>query len=364
MKKSIMYVINNLGFGGAQKVQVFLANKSIRFFDSVQIVSLFKDDQVFTIDEKIELKFFKNKPKKRYLFSKIILYFKIIIKLRSEIKLNKPDIAVVFSSEEVFLVKIASIFLKLKIVGSERYNPLGLPKYKKMLNRLFFRFANHLIIQVPDLEQFYRRDNITVIPNPYYSENEITPCSIQRFDKIVAISARFEYRKGIDILLKAFHIFQKTHSSFELDIYGDGTLIEEYRKIINELAITNVNFYPAQINIIDLVKCAKLFVLPSREEGMPNILIEALASGMPSIASNCPPGGPKYLSSNNTKLLLYETENFQELAEKMTIVVDNKEVSKYLSSNAIEIRNELDPNRIYEQWLDVFMDLIGDKNEK
>ncbi len=361
-KKRILFVNNNLGYGGAQKIQVFLANMLSKDFETVDIISLFGDTCVFNINDEVNVKQLKNKQKKRNIISKTFLYIKIVIQLRKVIKKRKPDVIISFSSEEVFLVKLASMFKKVKILGSERYNPLGLSRSGKRKNKRYFSYAEHLVLQVPGLVEFYDRKNVTVIPNPYFSEVEITPCQTERNNKIVAVSARFEYRKGIDILLKAFSIFEKKYPEYELEIYGDGELKSSYLEMIKELDIKNVSIYPSKKNIIKDLKCSKMFILPSREEGMPNILIEAMGAGIPSISADCPPGGPRYLSNDESRVLLYDVENYYELYEKMVKLVTNPEFSKSLSDKALLVKEDLQPNKIYEEWKKVIMKLVGDIN--
>ena len=128
MTKRILFIINNLGYGGAQKIQVFLANMASNDFENVDIVVLFGTQCVFNIDDKVNVKYLSNKQKKRNIILKIFLYFKIVFQLRKVIKRRKPKVIISFSSEEVLLAHLASLFRKVKILGSERYNPLGLTK--------------------------------------------------------------------------------------------------------------------------------------------------------------------------------------------------------------------------------------------
>ena len=288
----------------------------------------------------------------------------MVRKLRKVLLSIKPDLVVSFSYQEVLLIKVAYILKKTKVVGSERYNPYGLTKMSKFMNKTIFGLVNHMVVQVPDLKLFYANvRNLTVIPNPYFSNNEDSPCKIVREKTIVTASARFEHRKGIDILLKAFNIIQKEYPDYQLKIYGSGQLETEYKRIITELDIKNVYILPPSKNIIQLVKCCEIFVLPSREEGMPNVLIEAMSIGIPCISTNCPPGGPKYLSNNQTRVLLYEVENYQELAMKIKLIINNKELSNSLSENGTELKRILNPTIIFEQWLRVFFTVLEEKNE-
>lgn len=358
MKKRILIVINNLGIGGAQKIQVFLANMLSKDFETVDIVSLFGTECVFSINNEINIQHLQNIRRKRNYISKIMLYIKIINQLRKIIKKRKPDILISFSSEEVLLSKIASRFKKVKILGSERYNPLGLSRFGKRRNKFYFSFAHHMVLQVPTLIDFYNRKDVTVIPNPYFSETEIEKCREERNNKIVAVTARFEHRKGIDVLLKGFSIFQKSNPGYELEIYGEGELKSYYLDIIKDLNIKNVTIYPSKKNIIQELKCSKMFVLPSREEGMPNVLIEALGAGIPSISADCPPGGPKYLSQNESRVLLYDVEDYESLAIQMERIATDESLSEFLSQNALTIKNELEPTKIYLKWQETICKLV------
>ena len=71
--------------------------------------------------------------------------------------------------------------------------------------------------------------------------------------------------------------------------------------------------------LLKKTRAARLFVLPSRSEGIPNILIEAMMARIPTVSSDCSPGGARLLTSNGEVGLLAENNNIMSLAEKSGI---------------------------------------------
>ena len=95
---------------------------------------------------------------------------------------------------------------------------------------------------------------------------------------------------------------------------------------------------------------------------MPNILIEALEQEYHQY-HRLSSWRPKVLSKTETRLLLYDVEDYNKLSEKMIELAINQELSKTLSSNALSIREELNPQKIYNKWRKVIIQLVGDLGE-
>lgn len=129
-------------------------------------------------------------------------------------------------------------------------------------------------------------------------------------EKIVLFVGKFDAQKNVQVLLEAMrHVDSEIHAS----IVGDGHLrglLEEFAKV-HDLS-NRVTFCGATENIRDYYSIADLFVLPSRAEGLSNVILEAMASGLPVIASDVP--GNRFVIRNGQDGYLTPPENAQELA--------------------------------------------------
>ncbi len=147
-------------------------------------------------------------------------------------------------------------------------------------------------------------------------------------------------RKGIDILLEAFAKLTKTVSDCQLTLVGSGKDENKLKDMVDSLNIHNkVVFAGEQLNPYPFYRRASVFVLPSRAEGFPNVLIEAMGMGLPAIASDCQTGPSEIIDPNNSGFLfqvgdsdgleklmqlLYSDENIRKtVGEKARITIEN-----------------------------------------
>lgn len=168
---------------------------------------------------------------------------------------------------------------------------------------------------------------------------------------------RLVRQKGVDILLEAFHILNETYSNLELRIGGSGEKEIEYRSLSARLGldqkVTWLGDLSRQQVKTELESCV-LFILPSRHENNPVVLLEALSCGKPIVATDC--GGPEELITP-VNGLVSKTGDSTDLAEKVSLIVNN--ISSYPSSS---IRNEFDETysskTATQKILDVYNDVL------
>jgi glycosyltransferase involved in cell wall biosynthesis len=125
------------------------------------------------------------------------------------------------------------------------------------------------------------------------------------------------------------------------------------RQLAEELGIAQRLHLPGRVgNVADWYRRADLFVLSSRYEGFPNVLLEAMASGCPCIAFDCDTG-PRDVIQNGTNGVLVPAENVDELKAEMSRLMINDEFRIKLSSEAIKARYQFEEEAIMAQWKQV-----------
>ena len=127
------------------------------------------------------------------------------------------------------------------------------------------------------------------LPNTFRQEQSILP---QNSVQIVFVGSIELDRKGLDILIDAVEILIKESApSFKLIIVGDGPDISLLRDlVVSKGLVSLVEFWGESERPLDIIKNSDLLVLPSRREGLPNVMLEAMACGVCVIASSCPVG--------------------------------------------------------------------------
>ena len=139
--------------------------------------------------------------------------------------------------------------------------------------------------------------NVTVIPNPCSLDGQKVSIKSAKSKTILAVG-RLHEQKGFDLLLQAWKPIEKTYSDWSLRIVGEGPKRAELEAQIESQSLKRVVLAGATNNVLDEYEAASIFVLSSRYEGLPLALIEAMWSGLPCIAFDCPQGPAELLAEN------------------------------------------------------------------
>lgn len=186
----------------------------------------------------------------------------------------------------------------------------------------------------------FRADHLVDIPNgidiaQFHPDPQRRPHPENPARDIVCV-ARLQYAKGIDVLLHAWgrmmHAFSEQDTSLKprLLLVGEGPLRAKLERITAELGIQDsVEFLGLRRDVVELLQQAWGFVLPSRWEGMPNALIEAMACGLPCIATRV--SGSEDIITDGRNGLLVEPENPIEMAEALKRVIEDKSLAQQLA---------------------------------
>jgi len=196
--------------------------------------------------------------------------------------------------------------------------------------------------------------NIEIIPNP----NWLTTPKTNALDsnKIISVS-RHSHEKGIDRLLLVWQKVIESRPDLILDIYGKSDENKTYQTLANELKLEhNVNFYEPVKNIQEKYGEASMYVMTSRYEGFPMVLIEAMASGLPCIAYDCPVG-PAALIKNNYNGFLIKENQTEDFASKVLELINNHELRLQMGQNAQDSVQKYDIKTIMNQWNTLFKSL-------
>ncbi len=219
----------------------------------------------------------------------------------------------------------------------------------------------------------FRRDKLVLIPNgvdatKFQPAPELRPDPTQAERTILCVS-RLQYPKGVDVLLHAWGRMMhasaewRTHLKPKLLIAGEGPLQAQLERMVTELDIQeSVEFLGLQRNVIPLLQRAWGFVLPSRWEGMPNALLEAMAIGLPCVATRV--SGSEDIVKDGINGLLVEPEEAHELAQALRRLIEDTELAQQLSQEArATILRDYQLQRIVEQCVALYRHALGQDTE-
>ena len=165
----------------------------------------------------------------------------------------------------------------------------------------------------------------------------------------VIAMGRLQHQKAYDVLLHAFAGVRKSLPGARLAILGEGPLEQQLKKQAVDLGIeTAVSFLGFQKNPWPYVKHADLFVLASRYEGLPNVVLEVLALGTPVLATDCP-GGIREIQQSAPQIVLAPPEDPGALANAIVSILSRpKEPRRQTESEECLLR--FDTQKIVEEY--------------
>ena len=358
MKNNIVLIMSRLGFGGAERVAVSFCNWIVENTDNkVTILKFDNNDSAYKLDSRVNVINFENDSSNRVMA--IINRYKF-----GKENLKKLNANLVFAM--FYQTELYAYFSKprnCKVIGSERCNVLELSNLKKHITYYAAKKCDGFIFQTEEIKKVFPikvQKNSTVISNAI-SNKKVYDIDVHNKENVITAMGRLNSQKGFDTLIKAFSIVNKKNSSYILKIFGEGSDRDILQNLIDNLNLHDyVQLCGTKSDAINDVANSKIFVLSSRYEGMPNALIEAMATGTACISTDCK-FGPSELIDDGKNGLLVPVDDVEVLAEKILFLIENENVRKNIEKNAIEIRKKLNANTIYKKYYDYF---VGVKNEK
>ena len=342
----------DLNQGGAERVITTLCNELDRKKFCPKLV-LFKKEGYYLNHLKDDVEIIElNVSRIRYSIFKIIPLIKKL----------KPEIVFTGWGEiSAFLSPIISFFPKTKFITRETNVVSEHVKRKEIL--FFYRFYNnfHQIIAQSDdmkndlVDNFRISENkIVKINNPVDFDlinrlkiENITIGFDTSYKKIVAIG-NLSPRKGFDLLLNVMN--ELKGEKIHLTILGDGAFKHELAQQKDELSLNNVTFKGKVSNPFVYLKNADLFVLSSRYEGFPNVLLEAGACGTYSLANNCP-GGINEIVQEGINAEIFPISDSKGFAKKIKEVLQENHSEEQIIES---IHSRFSKEKIIQQYESIF----------
>lgn len=285
-------------------------------------------------------------------FKKFITYWNIIRFIRRNIKQIKPDTIMSFGDIINPFAIIANYGLGFPIYISDRISPKQrLGKFQNLIKYVTYSHATGFIAQskmAADYKYkiFGQSINLRIIPN---SLRDIQDYPCLKKEKWVFAMGRLSYEKGFDRLIEAFSRISG-HKEWRLVLAGNGKLLKQLRHQAESLGILDrVDFLGIRKDVDYLMAKSSLFVIPSRCEGFPNALAEAMASPLPCISFDSI--SATEIIENRVNGIVIPEGDIDTLAREMEILMNDKLLREKYAANAYLIRERLDKDKIGDMYL-------------
>lgn len=338
------------GNGGAERQITMLANAMAERGHEVHFLVLSEFNKKYEISPLVQVHDLTEEEKKA--IHPIIGRYKALKRAYKEIK---PDCTIHYNLQSAYLTAAMPKKVYCKSIYSERGDPFD-KEYDGLLGIIRNWCVKHtdgFMFQSEGARDFFDAEvanRSVVIHNSVSVPVEKYPMPESRDNRIVSVG-RLHEQKNQTLLIDAFAKIAEEFPECTLENYGDGQLRDILQQKIDKYSLTDrVTLHPARKDVFDAIRTARLFVLSSDYEGMPNALMEAMALGLPCVATDCRPGGARTLVEEGVNGYVVPRMNIDALADKMRYVLSHKEVANTIANGGRKIAETHTEKITFDKW--------------
>lgn len=225
-------------------------------------------------------------------------------------------------------------------------------KMKKLLAAPLRRWVENRYTGIVFLNQteydHYDRKNGLIIPN-FFDPSAQHPL-VDRKKQVISLG-RLSYQKGYDLLLKAWALLEADFPDWNLAVFGHGENREELEKQIGELGLLNARINPATDEVPQKLAESSIYVMSSRFETFPMVLLEALSAGVPVVSFDCISGPRSILTQTDS--LLAPPGDVNALADQLRRLMGNDLLRLELGANGQENVRRFSPAKVMAMWVEL-----------
>ena len=338
------------GSGGAERQITMLANAMAERGHEVYFLVLSEFNKKYDISPLVHVMDLTAEEKKS--IHPILGRYKALLRAYKEIK---PDVTIHYNLQSAYLTAAMPKKVYCKSIYSERGDPYD-KEYDGLLGIVRNWCVKHtdgFMFQSEGARDFFGADvakRSVVIHNSVSVPVEKYPMPDKRDNRIVSVG-RLHEQKNQALLIDAFAKIADEFPECTLDNYGDGLLREVRQQKIDQLGMINrIKLQPARKDVFSAIRTARLFVLSSDYEGMPNALMEAMALGLPCVATDCRPGGARTLVEDGVNGFVVPRMDVDALADKMRYVLSHPDVADTIAHGGRKIAETHTEKITFDKW--------------
>jgi glycosyltransferase involved in cell wall biosynthesis len=362
----IMLAVTTMTAGGAERVAATLVNHWSANGHKVALITVASSDlDFYALDQRVTRIALDLSHGTKTWREFVTVNFKRIRKVRSAVRDFKPDVILSFLDTTNVRMLLASIGTGIPVIVEEHIDPTQNPvgRTVKLLRHVLYKRAAAVVVLTPGIAQwassFVKKEAIRVIPNPisqqFCKNGKLEP--EKDGHRVIAIG-RLEEQKGFDMLLKAFAQCAQEHPGWTLKIIGDGSEREQLRALAAALQIGDRVAWERAVKEPEReLHRSDLFVLSSRYEGLPMVLLEAMACGLPVVSFDCP-SGPREIIHDGEDGLLVPPNEIGALARAMSRLMSREDERKRLGESATRVVERFGLDKVTEIWSKLFEQVV------
>ena len=362
--RKIMFHLNSLGKGGAERVVSLLSNEFVKHNMEVVIATEWVSDEEYELDSAIK-RIHAGLSKEDETASRLAKQWIRIRNLRKVLLEERPDVLISFCVKANYRAMMASTGMRIPVIVSVRNDPKidYVGRIRGVMNKLFLNRASGCVFQTQEAKEFFDevlQKKSRIICNPV-NEKYLKAEKKVPLKKIVCVG-RLVAQKNQMLLVNAFEKVLEKYPDYHLYLYGDGSDDEckdELLQYVKGKLKEHVHFMGLSSTLEKDMADAAMFVLPSNYEGMPNALMEAMALGLPVISTDCPCGGSRYWITHGTTGQLVPVKDVESMAKAMEFYIENPKEAATMGANARERLKEATLEKVFEQWRSYISEVVS-----
>lgn len=364
----VLFFIPAMNSGGAERVMASICNSIVEMDDmEIELLTMNTSSSFYPLNPRIKRvdmeEVLPSSGMKRFIELPYCEYRRRK-KFINEVNSFCPDVVVSFLFTTNIIALSASEKIGCPIVVSERNDPTHYSKLTQLMCKRYYKKSDVIVCQGHKVQEYYSLSGgkCTVIPNPI-SIDAVGKYSSYRKDTIVSVG-RLTAAKNHEMTIRAFSKIHPSFPSFELHIYGEGEQKDELNELIKDLNVENyVKLKGSIVNIFTKVSDAKVFILSSNYEGFPNVLVEAMASGLPVISTDFSSGIARELIQDGKNGFLIPVGDQSELEKKLSQLLSSQALIDQFSVSNLCLADEYSVNSISTKWINLLKEVCNKASE-
>lgn len=361
--RRILWAISSLSAGGAERAITDLVNAFADCGHSVALLTLAgTNTDHYQLDSRVERLALNLIWNSASLWHSLTGNWRRTCVIRDAINLYQPHVIVSFVDQLNVLVLSAMLGSSIPVIVSERIDPRQHPigPAWSMARRMLYPFATRIVVQTDSVAHWAKRhtppNRVRVIPNCVRTLSR-PPGALREAGLLLAVG-RLAIQKGFDVLLQAFAASGLAERGVRLTILGEGPERRALEALAGELGVARAVAMPGVVQDPERwMARATVYVLPSRYEGFPNALLEALAMGCPVIAADCD-SGPREIIRHGENGLLVPVEDVGALVAALLQLFDDAALCARLGAEAVKVSTRYSVDAIVSQWEELIEEVV------